>query len=455
MALRNKNHFYVYLNSSDINRNFQENSTTKFTTTLGEVIHLPQHENWRVALSSIYFSNQFVRDTSLFVTVQTSIIQPTFNQGKDLAVCIRKESNSSAVYDTTKENEFNFFEPIKKEFFPLATSHLSSIDISLTSKGGEQLTLGYGQPTLVVLEFKRIMEDANEFIVRFDSSDDVSGSSANFTAKVPPLLSINPQNRWKVSLNSIIYNGEFAQLPPQTATDGNYLEMSYFTAKARKKQKLEAEKAQSSNRVVKAKTVKPTVVRVPLIGNIFESNEELFQNVKLSLDRSTYEAFSGANKKLFTFSRISTNGKLTFTPTINGRFSIPHAWGALLGSTRRPQDDGRIYYQLTGKEDFSFEVPIDYKIWVPHFMLLYANFIDYTTIGSVQAPILRSIPLSRESNSQNEYRIYEPPSDELHSVSYSQLRDLQFQLRTISGMPIEFKHSNQKVIISLKFMKTN
>ena len=133
---------------------------------------------------------------------------------------------------------------------------------------------------------------------------------------------------------------------------------------------------------------------------------------------------------------------------------VPYNWALILGSTRAPKKGSdEVEYSLRAGQSFCFEGKMNYKAWLPNFMLLYANFIDYTSIGGVQAPVMKMIPLFHDDLEDTDYRGYEPKNTEYHKISYSQLESLRFELRSIDGRLIKFDSPRSKIILSLKFLR--
>lgn len=137
---------YVYLNSSDSTDYFEDNTTTKFRNILAKPLALPYDEQWCVGLSSFCCSNLLVDDDQRFVKIASHIIAPVFNVERVFVVSTRKKA------DRTNNRQI-YFEPINKEYYPVETSLLSQIDITLQDYKNHTLSLTFGQPTIVVLEF--------------------------------------------------------------------------------------------------------------------------------------------------------------------------------------------------------------------------------------------------------------------------------------------------------------
>ena len=202
--------FYVYLVSSDLSSpHFANNTTVKFTNTLSESLYFDESENWGVALHYIQASNSFGSAKIQFIRLGCNLVQPGTAQDNSLAIFTRKQ------YDQ-KGNRLCYFEPNRKEYFKLPISVVSNISITLSDQNNKLLELKIGQPTVVCLQFKKMPANKQSFVIRVKSSDDNSGHSNDFRASLPPFLSVDPQKKWGVALNSMLYKGRFSQRDPNS-----------------------------------------------------------------------------------------------------------------------------------------------------------------------------------------------------------------------------------------------
>lgn len=445
MDIKGKTSFYIFLNSSDRSSYSAENSNTRFVNLLGETIHLPSSQGWCVALKSLTCSNTLQpnrqeQKSAGLIKVKTNLIQPTLGQEKILAVCTREVPN--AIRD-----RLIHFEPKNKSFFPISGDLLSAIDITLVDIEDRQLQFTLAAPTLVVLEFRK-MSDKSEFTIRVNSQDDKEGSGTDFEVELPPMLSHNPNQKWNVSLSSMIYDGKFDPIPlteEEKTITVQFLDMVEGDAK-----------------------VKNIDVQLPLTntgeGTTMENNGEFAKNVKLALKKIEFtkeQANLDTNQLGLDESKSQLFHTMLFNPeTEMFKFAvkkptniyIPYRLAVMLGSTKEPNADGKVFYALPINELFNFEEPVRFNIWVPTFLLLYCNFIEYSHIGSALAPILKIIPihLNRE---EREFNTYESPSPELHRVTYSQLTNLKFKLKTVDGRDAPFNSKKGTTVLTLKFTK--
>ena len=160
----NANHFYVYLVSSDFTSS-KLNTPSHFINTLQTPRNLPVSENWQVALHGLYASNITKSRDEHLVQIDCSIILPKYDTGRTIGICTRPKQNS-------KEGRLICHEPVKKEFFPLRNQVITEIEIKLCNRKNIALDFVLVQPTLVILEFKKMSKDEKEYIIRVDSKQD-------------------------------------------------------------------------------------------------------------------------------------------------------------------------------------------------------------------------------------------------------------------------------------------
>jgi len=323
------------------------------------------------------------------------------------------------------------FEPRNKEYFPLRSSLISEIDITLTDIEDNILKLQYGQPTLVVLNFKKMKR--NEYIIRVDSQEDTDGKASAFTAALPPMLGVNPDQKWKVCMNSMIYNGEFEQLFPITQPKDGAIAFHCHPPDDPLDERRDT---------------------TPLPYRRFTSNLDLLKTFTDALSACMYVGPDGTSKwhLFYNIRRHATTRRFTFKVAYPSKLYLPYVWAAMMGSTKAPNEYGQVHYKFDENEVVTFDQPLNYNMWVPTYMMLYTNCIDYSNMGSMfQVPILKAIPLEL-ADSDSYYRFYEPPTEEWHHVTYSQLTSLKFWLTQSDGQPIRFVNEHQRIILSLKFI---
>ena len=396
--------------------------------------------------------------------VKSDVINPTFTQNKTLSIVSRKPFN-------TEQGRLAYFEPLVKEYYPVRSTHINNISVWLTDRKDRPIGLRYGQPTIVVLKFQKMPVKNRSFIVRVQSSDDPSGTSSDFQANLPPGLSANPEQKWSVSLNSILYKGKFVQniynanpvlyLKSWQETDSVEEEQASdepdteevliendLNASRTEEQKVE-KKTEEVEEVEKERVT--FVSEIPLTHSHFNRNSELFRHFKQSLAKHKATLPNGSSAKVFRRVRLTpASGKIIVGTILETELNISWSWAVMLGIKKSPDAYGLVVLKFKPYQEYEFDMPMNYNVWTPNSIFLYANFIDYSPIGHVEAPILKIIPILEEGGT-NTYHLFESQTEERHSVVFSQLSNLRFQLRRVDGERVEFeKQFPSDVILSLK-----
>ena len=464
MNISHSSPFYVYLNSSDLDtQHISSNTTTSFVNSLSTTLVLDPVDNWGVALHQIQASNEFENKSLEIIKVKTDVIHPTFTQNKTLSIVTRSKYNRT-------NGRLVYFEPSCKEFFPVRSTHISNISIWLTDNTDRPINLTYGQPTIIVLKFQKMPSKRRSFIVRVQSSDDPKGATSDFQASLPPGLSANPDQKWMVSLNSILYKGKFAQNIHNV--EPNLHLRSWSTVEEKKTTK--TEQVLSGNDYDTTATVEQEVLirtedgeqnEVPIPTQTFSTslsqayfakNTDLFKAFKYALNK--HKVYLSEDKSILAtnFRRVRLNpltDKILLSTQLRTELTLSWSWAVMLGISTPPNAQGMVVLTFDPYQDYEFDKPMNYNAWTPNSIFIYANFINYSPIGNVEAPILKIIPIESEGGSKA-YSIFESKTDELHDVVFSQLSNIRFQLRRVDGEPIAFeKMYPSDVILSLKFVQ--
>lgn len=437
--------FYVYLDSSDQPSYTTKNSNTQFTNILAQTLHLPSAQGWCVALKSLICGNtqqgkKEGPDNFGFIKVHTNLIQPLYGQEKVLAVCTREEP------DYIGERLINF-EPRNRNFYPLQSDLVSSIDIVLTTVTDRQLAFTLGNPTQVVLEFRR-MPAKKEFTIRVNSRDDVGGTPASFGTRLPPMLSHDPTQKWNVSLTNMIFSGRFDKFP--LTDDEKKISVKYFNTSY--EDTLEVEQTVSVQILDTINSNKQLSVAfgIALKKFTYQTPEENQMSIKY---QGRYPPPPSEGKHLFRFTIFNKDrGTYKYESKFLTHLKIPYRLAVMMGSTMQPTSEGMVVYRIQPDSLFGFEEPMKYNVWIPNFLMLYCNFIESSPIGNVLAPILKTIPIIIKTE-EDEYRTYESVTDEPHRVTFSQLSNLKFLLKTVDGREAPFVGNLPTTILTLKFTK--
>ena len=438
MSLINKNEFYLYLSSGDVNAYSAANTSMKFRVPFATPFVLPREQNWCVGLSQISYPNSLRTTTivSPFVKVYSSIIQPRYNQEKILAIIPRN----------TAEKDFQHFEVSKPEYFPLGTSHVSGIDIELSDIDGGVLSNTISQPTILVLKFKKMTTE--EFVVRFDSQQDTKGKASDFMGQLPTSLLQDPNQKWEVSLNSFLYKGNFANIPP---IFGERVPLRVISTCFKIAQADEEEMSHDYEGDF-VQTEVPCEEKAYLQGNKMNNNMMVFSKFKAAMDTFIFHVDKTTKERYFKYLRMHED-VIRFEVNKDCLLKIPYSWAAVMGTTDPPDEEGNVNIQLVKGQTYKFPNKVDFTTWIPRYILLYCDFIDHSPFGSYYVPVLKTIPLKSVTKTSFINQFYEPKTDEFHPVTFSQMQNVKFQLRTIDGRPAQFNYDSARVLLTLKFRK--
>ena len=411
--------FYVTVVSGEPAADGSPNTISRFVNEPGEELYFPGDENWHVALHQIQASN-FPLDKDLrLIKVRSNLIAPHFSQQDVLAIIPRYKAGIS-------RHRMISVEPENKEYFPIRSEFISEIRTELVDAYGTIIKFQVGQPTIVILEFVK-MSGPPSYIVRVESQLDSEGSASDFSATIPQAMNLDPTQKWTVSVNSVSYTGAFQQTPD--IEKEMYMKMRF---KYRE-------------------DTPPTEVSVSLPQITYKTNADLLEAFTAVMAKLRYETATGDKANYTSVRQNYVSGRIIFKAKLDSQLLIPVIWAHILGCAGTPDEEGYVTFETRSLESMEFEYPMNCNAWLPNSMLIYSNFVEYSPVGSVLAPVLKVVPL-KEIPAHRHYYRYEPANDEKHPVIFSQLDNLRFQVRRVDGRKIEFdKNTFPNIIISMKF----
>lgn len=422
---------YVTALSNDFASGNEANTAGFFTNRLGEELYFPGRENWHVAVHHVQFSNFFPETNLRILKIKTDLAISAYCPDGIFTIIPKKnaDSNIQRIVNHQPEN---------KEFFPLRSEAISTISIQVLDADNRQLLFPTGQPSVVIFEFRR-MPNKNSHIVRVESRLDPAGNASDFEASPPSLLALDPAKKWKVALSSLSYTGSFVQNIPLEGDP--HLEMIY-----------KSESGEKESLRVKLGDGQTTFPNNMILYDQFNAGLE---QLKIpDLIPQTIARTSPQNEIISNFRDVRLN-PLNNRIAISSRkaclLRIPFGWALMLGCDGNPDEYGYVEVGFKTLSTVQFKNPVNCNVWIPNSMLVYTNFIEFSPVGSILAPLLRTIPLEKLPNG-GQYSLFEPKDEEEHPVIFSQLTSLRFQIRRVDGQPIKFTtHFPSNIIISLKF----
>ena len=411
--------FYVTVVSGEPAPDGSPNTISRFVNEPGEELYFPGDENWHVALHQIQATNYPVDKDLRLLKVRSNPIAPHFSQQDILAIIPRYTADVA-------RNRLISVEPENKEYFPIRSEFISEIRTELVDAYGSIIEFQTGQPTIIVLEFLK-MSGPPSYIVRVESQLDPEGSASDFSAAIPQAMNLDPTQKWTVSVNSVSYTGAFQQTPD--TQQQMYMKMKF--------------KYQENG------PLEETVVSLPQIT--YKSNADLLEAFIAIMAKLTYETPTGNRANFSSVRQNYVSGRIIFKAKLDSQLLIPIIWAHILGCAGTPDENGYVTFETNSMQSMEFAYPMNCNAWIPNSMLIYSNFVEYSPVGSVLAPVLKVVPLE-EIPAHRQYYRYEPANDEQHPIIFSQLDNLRFQVRRVDGRKIEFDENTfPNIIISMKF----
>ena len=210
MTAPENDNFYVYLLSNASLDIFSENTLALFRVKLHQDILVPRYENWGVALHALSCHNNIKPDRYIhenrYLFVDCDIINPQLNGRSSLG---EYDISPFNVADN-RRMEIRVKNPV---YHPLNTDILQHIQISLRDSQYQNLKVKSGQPTVVILHFKKMGSRIREFAITMDSFDPnyADNQVDDFRCNFPLEMSMLNARELEVALLSIRYPLEYEE----------------------------------------------------------------------------------------------------------------------------------------------------------------------------------------------------------------------------------------------------
>jgi hypothetical protein len=220
--------FFIHL-VSNANHLSEENTLDKFVNHFPFPLQLPEREKWGVALHALYMPNspafppvENVKFKDLIharqlagqnsIAVHCKELSPRIGERQPLSIHTRR------LYQTKRLNStLHVYEPRKKQFFRIEASYIQRLTIELTTLKGKSLKIAPSQPTILILEFKKMSGETYSTIIK-NSGEGYEwfdfNTRTNFRLSLPAELSPSSagNTQWEVALASLTYEPYFDQL---------------------------------------------------------------------------------------------------------------------------------------------------------------------------------------------------------------------------------------------------
>lgn len=408
--------FYCYAFSNGSAEFHPENTLTKFTAEFPFVLTktVRDTQNWFAAIEkfgiALKFDSESGEKASRVIRIRSETIAPQyFNNGRsqDLAVVFPKKEDLGKYF-------FHTFQ--QKTYLPLESTNLRSFDFQILDANEQQLQLTPGTTTFVKIHFKKMNADKKSFFVRMTSAK--SGNFPNnqqhsFKVRLPETIDVD--SKWKVALSSI----NFPKNPKYYKKTEN-LEVRCYNRSA---------------------GGHPHIIRLPSDFN----HNSFYTIFRKKLNRAPFEIDGWVDK----------NGYVVFYSKINIELHLHPRLSEMFGFENLPKKEaitGEVFDVVTVNAWYNSvgSKPLENQGAKPDFVMVYSNICALTAISSDYTQLLNVIPL-REEPTTSDYETYDNKANlEFQRLQNTQLREIEIQLRSHSGEPLEFD-TKDDVYISLEF----
>lgn len=404
--------------------------------------------------------NVFQANYPSVIKVKCDNIQPQIFNGqfsKDL-LCF-----STSV----KHEDYNYFEFVSKQFCTLNNTRLDSLAITLCDEEDNQLNLLPGVATILKLSLRKMGTFDDTFNVRLTSAvqpnSTYKNSNSSFRVRLPDVLRLN--RNWKASLTSISYPNKYTTFlpsnPKELTVSFTYMLRVYGTPEN--------------------DTERPLYFTQFREKYDFKIDTTTLYNAEYLV--SELDSFLKKNS-IGSMTIDDSSRKIQLTVTKCGTFCIGNAvlsvlgwddlkqacaelpsegvhWGTY-GSLKVKNDNGVpcLFFDDWGSKKVSPESP--YKVtfskkpkmdyFIPKYIMIYTNFITPSIVGGKYLNLFKVIPVT---DKKEEYVVKEFKHKEYYDLLYTDIPEIEIQLRSHDGEPMNFT-SEQEVLVNIEFsMKKN
>ena len=426
------------LSNADPGSSSKNNTLSNFTNYINPGLVLGS-EPWEVALIYFYCHNQFVNNQNDFLEVSCDLILPQNQQSRTIAYIARPKEYNGIVKPV-------YYEPAVKEYFPVATTYISSINIQLwTTK--EKSNVSYendllaGQATVVGLHFRPTNMFSIDHVLRIESDAKKNYMFPNntcqqFTVELGPEFNFDPNAyNLEVALSSITYKTRF---------EFDTLEILQFDEKQPDKQVF-AFKAPAFTgstltqyinyiendvlKPLKEKSPKPVEIEISFAKSRSNNNKRLYLVAKTTCIIQ------------FPYSMMLNLGERSFTPIKGISFS-----------------DAKTAYSYKLKigpnNTYTFAAPASPFAFFPDLGFIHCDFIQNNIFGNSDAPILKTFPI-QQKDIDTDYVTFSVAHPEFYPVCKYDLSFVHFILKDIVGNPLPFLDKNANTVLTLFIRNKN
>ena len=347
-------------------------------------------------------------------------------------------SNKLKNYQTyNTKSQLIHYQPIQPLFLSVKSENIQSIKISLQEENGKPLSLETAGPTLITLKTTQNPKMNCHRLV-FSSSNDISGlqlhpnnKAGKFYHHLPKDIELKKHNLGvelvSLSISKKIYNitKPFSNInlsyevknPEKLSNSSSLMEMMI------------------SDPAINIISVEDSILPSIYIksGNyrdleeIIEENQDLFLSVGIKLNHY--------NNRLIL---INQSSNLTITLSIHNSLAL------MFGMTNQISNDK---FQLPIEDKYVCPYLTKTQLLSPDYILVYADFIENSIVGGIEAPILKVVPSPAIDEDSPERVYYDFQGQNTIGICKDVLTDFCIELRDVTGKILEYDNSAYSEIL--------
>ena len=334
------------------------------------------------------------------------------------------------------------YQPIQPLFLPVKSENLQSIKISLQEENGRPLSLETGGPTLITLKTTKNFKMNCHRLV-FSTSNDTSGlqlypnnKAGKFYHHLPKDIELKKHNLGvevvSLSLSKKIYNITHPfSIINLTYDVKNYDDKNHENNPNSLGLLMEM-LGQDPNINIKydphsmlqSITIKSGYYHD--LKSIIEKNQDIFLSVGIKL--------SHHNNRLTLINQANFNLNLNLTITL----SIHNNLALMFGMTNLISNEK---FHLAIEDTFVCPYLAKPQLLYPDYILVYADFIENSIVGGIEAPILKVVPSPSLHEHSTEREYYDFQGQNNLDTCKDTLSDFCIELRDVSGKILEYDNS--------------
>ena len=351
--------------------------------------------------------SRFFNPPPKYIQVRLNEMKPNLSGSgyhHTLAYVPYKESSDVGMYH----------EVVRKEYFALDATNLSTLSVDLRDENGELLNLLPGQPTFIKLKFTKMNYVSFMLRLKSDSCADIYPGNTNtdFYSVLPNPIDLN--NTWETALTSVQFPRTFI---PWTTIEKGALWLA-------------------------VKTPDKEWIQIALPENAIRDGSRLLTFINLELKNKL-----GSREIL----RMKiTRGKAIFTSSEPISVKFSNLLGYVLGATLHVEGEYKPINLTAERKTIGLMQSIDCTRLRPHSFLIYCDIVRPSIIGNTYAKVLKLVPVPKEDKQQY-FTFYECQHLDWVTLESNKLSLIQIQLRHTSGELIQFEMGGGNVLINLVF----